>query len=184
MPLRSTRQREEDRVIEVSVKSLAFDRKSNTPVVILKDTSGDRMLPIWIGPGEASAIAMQMGGITFQRPLTHDLLVSVVGGMGGKLQRVLITRVQNSTYFAELIIARDGQLISVDARPSDSIAIALRAEARIFADEALLEPASEIMASTSPEDPEDDEDETTMSGEELEEHLRGLRPEDLGRFES
>ena len=177
--------REEDRVIEVSVKSLAFDRKSNTPVVILKDMSGDRMLPIWIGPGEASAIAMQMGGITFQRPLTHDLLVSIVGGLGGKLQRVLITRVENSTYFAELIISRNGQLISVDARPSDSIAIALRAEARIFADEALLEPASEMIPSSSPAaEGDDDGDETTMSGEALEEHLRGMRPEDLGRFES
>lgn len=177
--------REEGRVIEVRVKSLAFDRKSNAPVVILQDMPGDRVLPIWIGPGEASAIAMQMGGITFQRPLTHDLLVSVLGGLGGKLQRVLITRVKDSTYFAELIIARDGQLISVDARPSDSIAIALRAEARIFADEGLLESASEVITSAASESPEDDEqDETTMSGEALEEHLRGLRPEDLGRFES
>lgn len=170
-------------MIEVSVQSLAFDRKSNTPVVILKDTASDRVLPIWIGPGEASAIAMQMGGITFQRPLTHDLLVSIVSGLGGTLQRVLITRVQNSTYFAELIIDRDGQLISVDARPSDSIAIALRAEARIYADEALLESAAEVIDAEQEGDAED-EDESTMSGEALEEHLRGLRPEDLGRFES
>ena len=170
-------------MIEVNVKSLAFDRKSNTPVVILKDMAGDRVLPIWIGPGEASAIAMQMGGITFQRPLTHDLLVSIVGGLGGTLQRVLITRVKNSTYFAELIIARDGDLISVDARPSDSIAIALRAEARIFADEDLLESTSEIMHDAQSDGPVD-EDESRMSGEALEEHLRGLRPEDLGRFES
>lgn len=170
-------------MIEVSVQSLAFDRKSNTPVVILKDMASDRVLPIWIGPGEASAIAMQMGGIAFQRPLTHDLLVSIMGGMGGKLQRVLITRVQNSTYFAELIIARDGQLISVDARPSDSIAIALRAEARIFADEELLETATEVI-DTSQDGGPADEDESTMSGEALEEHLRGMRPEDLGRFES
>ena len=171
-------------MIEVSVKSLAFDRKSNTPVVILKDLAGDRMLPIWIGPGEASAIAMQMGGISFQRPLTHDLLVSVVGGLGGKLHKVLITRVQNSTYFAELIIQRDGQLISVDARPSDSIAVALRAEVRIFAEEGLLEPAKDFVASTSPEAAEeDDEDDPKMSGEALEEHLRAMRPEDLGRFE-
>ena len=96
-------------MIEVSVQSLAFDRKSNTPVVILKDTASDRVLPIWIGPGEASAIAMHLGGVAFQRPLTHDLLVSVVGGMGGTLKRVLITRVENSTYFAELIIDRDGE---------------------------------------------------------------------------
>lgn len=171
-------------MIEVGVQSLAFDRKSNTPVVILKDTASDRVLPIWIGPGEASAIAMHMGGIAFQRPLTHDLLVSIVGGLGGTLQRVLITRVQNSTYFAELIIARDGDLISVDARPSDSIAIALRTEARIFADEALLESATEVIDVSESDDGQADEDESTMSGEALEEHLRGMRPEDLGRFES
>ena len=169
-------------MIEVNVQSLAFDRTSNTPVVILKEIGSDRVLPIWIGPGEASAIAMQMGGVSFQRPLTHDLLVSILGGLGGILQRVLITRVEDSTYFAELIIDRDGDLISVDARPSDSIAIALRAEARIFADDALLEPVSEVMGVQEGEKPADD-DQSRMSGEALEEHLRSLRPEDLGRFD-
>ena len=171
------------RVIEVSVKSLAVDRTSNTPVVILEEADTGRILPIWIGPGEASAIAMQLGGIAFQRPLTHDLLVSVVGGMGGKLQRVLITRVENSTYFAELIIDRDGEKISVDARPSDSIAIALRMKARIFADDSLLEQGTLVMEVGEAEEGEEAERaEDPMSGEALEEHLRGLRPEDLGRF--
>ena len=169
-------------MIEMNVQSLAFDQVSNAPVVILKDIGSDRVLPIWIGPGEASAIAMQMGGVPFQRPLTHDLVVSIVGGLGGSLQRVLITRVENSTYFAELIIDRDGQLISIDARPSDSIAIALRTEARIFADDALLEPVSDTPApgEAGSEDPDHDDG---MSGEALEEHLRNLRPEDFGRFD-
>lgn len=169
-------------MIEVGVQSLAFDKTSNTPVVILKDLGSDRVLPIWIGPGEASAIAMHMGGVSFQRPLTHDLLVSVLGGLGGTLQRVLITRVKESTYFAELIIDRGGEIISVDARPSDSIAIALRAEARIFAEEALLESVAGAMAGEKDEDPVDGT-EARMSGEALEEHLRGMNPEDLGRFE-
>lgn len=168
-------------MIEVRVQSLAFDKTSNTPVVILKDPESERVLPIWIGPGEASAIAMHMGGVAFQRPLTHDLLVSVLGGLGGTLQRVLITRVQNSTYFAELIIDRDGEIISVDARPSDSIAIAIRAQARIFAEEALLEAVTSAMASE--EDDDGGEDEDRMSGEQLEEYLRSMHPEDLGRFE-
>jgi len=172
------------RVIEVSVKSLAFDRTSNTPVVILKEVGTERILPIWIGPGEASAIAMHLGGVAFQRPLTHDLLVSVVGGMGGTLKRVLITRVENSTYFAELIIDRDGEVISVDARPSDSIAIALRMEARIFADDSLLEQGTLVMEVAEAEEGEaPGGDEDPMSGEALEEHLRRLRPEDLGRFD-
>ncbi len=172
-------------MIEVRVQSLAFDRKSNTPVVILKDQDGDRVLPIWIGPGEASAIAMHMGGVSFQRPLTHDLLVSVLGGLGGTLQRVLITRVKDSTYFAELIIDRGGEIISVDARPSDSIAIALRAEARIFAQEDLLDAVSEAMAAEASDGDRDSEDaqQSAMSKEALEEHLKRMRPEDLGRFE-
>ena len=168
-------------MIEVRVQSLAFDKTSNTPVVILKDMESERVLPIWIGPGEASAIAMHMGGVAFQRPLTHDLLVAVLGGLGGTLQRVLITRVQNSTYFAELIIDRDGDIISVDARPSDSIAIALRAQASIFAEEALLESVASAMAVEQDDDAGEEDD--GMSGEELEEYLRGMHPEDLGRFE-
>ncbi|MDE2874048.1 MAG: bifunctional nuclease family protein [Gemmatimonadota bacterium] len=171
-------------MIEVSVKSLAFDRTSNTPVVILKEVGTERILPIWIGPGEASAIAMHMGGVAFQRPLTHDLLVSVVGGMGGKLQRVLITRVENSTYFAELIIDRDGEVISVDARPSDSIALALRMKARIFADDSLLVQGTVVVEVADAQDGGGGEgDEDPMSVEALEELLRGLRPEDLGRFD-
>ena len=168
-------------MIEVSVQSLAFDRSSNTPVVILREVGTDRVLPIWIGPGEASAIAMHLGGVSFQRPLTHDLLVSVLGGLGGTLQRVLITRVENSTYFAEMIIDRAGDLISVDARPSDSIAIALRMEARIFADDALLASAGQVVEVA--EEGESGGGEDPMSGETLEEHLRRLRPEDLGRFD-
>ena len=166
---------------EVSVKSLALDRASKTPVVILREVGSDRVLPIWIGPREASSIAMQMGGYSFQRPLTHDLLAAVVRGMGGSLERVLITRVEDSTYFAEMIIDRGGSLISVDARPSDSIALALRLEARIFADDSLLAKAErsvEIVESEETGDPE-----SRMSVEKLAEHLRSLRPEDLGRFE-
>ena len=174
-------------MIEVSVKSLALDRTSNTPVVILKEVGTERILPIWIGPGEASAIAMQLGGVAFQRPLTHDLLVSIVGGMGGTLKRVLITRVENSTYFAELVIDRDGEVISVDARPSDSIAVALRMKARIFADDSLLEQGTLVVEVADAEEGEGggegDGDQDPMSGEALEEHLRGLRPEDLGRFD-
>ncbi len=167
-------------MIEVNVQSLAFDRASNTPVVILRGVGTDRVLPIWIGPGEASAIAMHLGGVAAQRPLTHDLLVSILGGLGGTLTRVLITRVQDSTYFAELIIDRDGDLISVDARPSDSIAIALRVQARIFADDALLAP---LQGTDADDGSEGGGDFPGMSGDTLEEHLRKMRPEDLGRFD-
>src|SRR3954465_14467577 len=129
-------------MIEVKVQSLGLDRTSNTPVVILQELDGTRVLPIWIGPGEASAIAMELAGMKFSRPLTHDLFASMIRGLGCMLMRVLITKVIENTYYAELTIQRGSEVISIDARPSDSIAIALRMEARIFTTEELLENTS------------------------------------------
>jgi bifunctional DNase/RNase len=179
-------------MIEVKVQSLGLDRTSNTPVVILQEVSGSRVLPIWIGPGEASAIAMELAGMKFSRPLTHDLFASVIMGMGGSLQRVMITKVVENTYFAELIIQRKGELISVDARPSDSIAIALRMSASIFTTDDLLENTSiEVAdASDNPQDfisaEEKEQGQSSASGltaEELREYLRRMNPEDFGRFQ-
>lgn len=169
-------------MIEVTVQSVAYDRSSNTPVVILKDVDSDRVLPIWIGQSEANAIAMKMGNVALHRPLTHDLFLSIMAGLGGTLQRVLITRVENSTYFAELIIGRNGEFVSIDARPSDSIALALRAEARIFAEDSLLAKLT-ITESERDEGDESNEGQPRMTGEDLEEYLKKLRPEDLGRFD-
>lgn len=170
-------------LIEVKVQSLGLDRGSNTPVVILQEVEGERVLPIWIGPGEASAIAMRLAEMQFSRPLTHDLLASVLKGLGGRLQRVVISRVADSTYYAELVIERADEVITVDARPSDSIAVALRTDARIFASDTLLERAS-IEIAESDEDASGDEGEETagMDAEELKEYLRRMNPEDFGRF--
>ncbi len=172
-------------LVQVSVQSLGLDRASNTPVVILQEHDGERVLPIWIGPAEASAIAMELADMKFSRPLTHDLLAAVVGGLGGALQKVIISRVEENTYFAEMIIQRNGEVISVYARPSDSIAVALRLQADIFAHEALLERTTlEVPGEPSVgESPilEQDSD-TEMAAEELKEYLRKLAPEDFGRF--
>ena len=172
-------------LVQVSVQSLGMDRASNTPVVILQEDDGEkRVLPIFIGPGEASAIAMEMANMKFPRPLTHDLLASVVGGLGGALQKVVISRVEENTYYAEMIIRRNGEVISVDARPSDSIAVALRLQADIFAHETLLEgsvlevPEEPSMGEALP----GGESDTGMPAEELNEYLRKLAPEDFGRF--
>jgi bifunctional DNase/RNase len=129
---------------------------------------------------------MQLAEWSFSRPLTHDLLVSVLGGLGGSLERVIITQVVENTYFAELIIQQNGGVISVDARPSDSIAVALRVKAMIFAEEALLEQAtieiaeeeSVTLDSESLSDPNPEE----IKSEDLEEYLKRLNPEDFGRF--
>lgn len=175
-------------LVEVKVQSLGLDRSSNTPVVILEEVGGERVLPIWIGPGEASAIAMQLADMEFSRPLTHDLLVAVLSGLGGSLRKVIITRVEKNTYYAELIIHRNGEVISVDARPSDSIAVALRTEARIFAQDDLLERASieiaedETAAAGEPPKARDAQPTEEMDADELKEYLRRLNPEDFGRF--
>jgi bifunctional DNase/RNase len=173
-------------LVEVRVKSLGLDRSNNNPVVILQEEEGDRILPIWIGPGEASAIAMQLADWTFSRPLTHDLLVSVLGGLGGVLQRVIITQVVDNTYFAELIIQRNGNVISIDARPSDSIAVALRLKAKIFAEEALLEETTIEIAEEETVDVDGDITEVDSAEDvrpkDLKEYLKKLNPEDFGRF--
>ncbi len=175
-------------LVEVRVQSLALDRSSNTPVVILEERDGERVLPIWIGPGEASAIAMQLAEMEFARPLTHDLLCSLMKGLGGTLEKVIITRVEKSTYYAELIMRRNGEVFSLDARPSDSIAVALRVDARIFAEDELLETASievadeEVVADLPFEVQEPVVEPESMGPDELKDHLRKLNPEDFGRF--
>jgi bifunctional DNase/RNase len=174
-------------MIQVKVQSLGLDQASKTPVVILQELEGTRVLPIWIGPAEASAIAMELAGMKFSRPLTHDLFPPLIRGLGGTLTRVLITRVQDNTYYAEMVIRRGDELFTIDARPSDSIAIALRLQADLFTTDDLLtgtgvefapaddEPTGPGVPDPSPEDPK-------LSAEQLKEHLKKLNPEDLGRF--
>jgi len=174
-------------LIELEVASLGLDKASNTPVVILREVGGERLLPIWIGPGEASAIAMELAGIKFSRPLTHDLLNTVVRSLGSELVRVLITRVVDNTYYASLLLKRNGETITIDSRPSDSVALALRASAPIFADATLLDRTSveiegaELDAGFSLES-DREEGEAPTSPEELRDYLKRLDPKDFGRF--
>jgi bifunctional DNase/RNase len=163
-------------MIEVKVAHLGLDRATNTPVVILQEKEGERVLPIWIGPAEASAIAMELAGVKFSRPLTHDLVKQIVIGLGADLQRVLISRVKENTYYAELHLHRDDHVIQIDARPSDSIAVALRLEAPIFTQEDLLELTS--IDTVEPISP----DTEAMDPESLKSYLENLDPEDFGRF--
>ena len=177
-------------MIELEVASLGLDKASNTPVVILREVAGDRLLPIWIGPGEASAIAMELAGIKFSRPLTHDLLNTVVRSLGSELVRVLITRVVDNTYYASLMLQRNGETITIDSRPSDSVALALRASAPIFADVDLLDRTTVEVegatlepgfagASTGGLNLEEDD---AAPPEKLRDYLKRLDPEDFGRF--
>jgi bifunctional DNase/RNase len=166
---------EQSAMIEVRVAHLGLDRTTNTPVVILQEKEGERVLPIWIGPAEASAIAMELAGVKFTRPLTHDLLKQIIVGLGADLNRVMITQVKENTYFAELHIHRNDHVIQIDARPSDSIAIALRLQAPIFTLDELLEITS-IDTDDSTEAPE------ALDADQLKSYLEKLDPEDFGKF--
>lgn len=177
-------------MVEVTVARLGLDSASNSYVVILQEKGGERLLPIWIGQPEAESIVMEMHGIRPPRPLTHDLCKRLISGMGGALRRVQITKVQDNTYFAELHIHRGEDVFQIDARPSDSIAIALRLSAPIFAQEELLtavavedadahDEEESLFSSETPDlTPEKD-----LSAEKLKEYLEKLRPEDFGKFE-
>ena len=174
-------------MVEVSVARLGLDGSTNTYVVILKEAEGDRVLPIWIGQAEAESILLEMNHVKKERPLTHDLCKALIVGLGGALTRVDITRVRKGTYFAELHVERGTETYRIDARPSDSIAVALRMPAPIFVDEALLalpgeeaqEPEEEeaLLPETPPVQSTDE-----MTAEQLKQYLSGLRPEDFGKF--
>ncbi|MGZ8414896.1 MAG: bifunctional nuclease family protein [Gemmatirosa sp.] len=178
-------------MVEVLVSRLGLDSTTNTYVVILQEKGGPRLLPIWIGQPEAEAIVMQMNNVKRERPLTHDLCKSLILGLGGTLRRVQITKVQQRTYFAELHLSGPGGAVQVDARPSDSIAIALRLQAPIFAQESLLttmevddEESSGSYGSppATPPAPAASPDRDELSAEQLKAYLENLRPEDFGKF--
>lgn len=162
-------------MVELTVADIRVDRTSNSPVVLLREKGGNRVLPIWIGPAEAHAIAMELQGVKPQRPLTHDLLKQIVTGLGGTLKRIVISAVKDNTYFAELFIHRDEHVFQVDARPSDSIALALRLHAPIFAADSLLDEAG-----VQPNGPSST---PTHDPDALKQYLERLDPQDFGRFQ-
>lgn len=136
----------EDKAIEMFVNGLVLDPNTQAPVVILKNESGELQLPIWIGIPEATSIASAIKEIDMARPLTHDLMQDIFNQTNIKVERVLITDLVDSTYFAELYISQGDKVCIVDSRPSDAIAIALRSTASIFVQEEVLEKAQSIFA--------------------------------------
>jgi bifunctional DNase/RNase len=129
-------------LVEMVVESVRVHMLSSRHVVILKETEHDRYLPIWIGPWEASAIAMKLQGLTADRPLTHDLFATALESLGVRVDRVVISNLAEETYHARLHLERDGAIFEIDSRPSDALALAVRTGGRIFASEAVLEQAA------------------------------------------
>lgn len=129
-------------MVEVKIDSIRVSLMSQHRLVILKDPESDRYLPIWIGPYESDAITIQLQEVEVARPLTHDLLKTAIVEMGGAIHHVLVSDLRNDTFYATIFVDRDGKQIEIDSRPSDAIALAVRARVPIYVDESVMERAA------------------------------------------
>ena len=163
-------------LVEVKVFGLAMDPVTSTPIVILKDLQGKRAIPIWIGLFEASAIATQMEGVNLARPMTHDLMNEILSILEVKVLKVVINDLISNTFFAVIHILKDEVPITIDSRPSDAIALALRADAPIFIDEKIIEKSTNIDFGRKTEDL------NKYTKEQLKEFLESLSSEDFGKY--
>jgi uncharacterized protein len=158
-------------VIKMEIKGLLMDPVSNMPVVILRDTEKGHFLPIWVGIFEANAIALEMEKVTTPRPMTHDLLKNVLAELGTRVERIVINDLRDNTFFARIHLLRQDAPLSVDSRPSDAIALALRSQAEIFVEEEVLEKSRTLHAEGSDQDPD-----------RLRKWLEEASPDDLGKY--
>ncbi len=157
------------------VSGLTVDPLTNSPVVVLKEIDGERTLPIWIGLLEATAIASELEGIKFSRPMTHDLLKSVMEMIDVQVKKVEVCDLKNNTYYALIHMTHDGKEISIDARPSDALALSLRVDAPIFVAEEVIKQSKQIDLQADPED-------KSEQGKKWQEILEKLNPEDFGKY--
>ncbi len=132
-------------MLEMVIDSIRVSLMNYQRVVILKEKTSDRYLPIWIGPAEADAIAVKLQGVNVPRPLTHDLLQSIVDALGAKVNSILVNDLKNDTFYAKIILDVDGGQMEVDSRPSDALALAVRVEVPIYVDEAVLDKAGILL---------------------------------------
>jgi bifunctional DNase/RNase len=156
--------------VEMKIRGLMMDPVTNMPIVILKDVNGTAILPIWVGIYEANAIALEIEKVNTPRPMTHDLIKNVLLGLSAGVQKVVVNDLREDTFFALIWVERDGQLVCIDSRPSDALAVALRLDCPIFVDEEVLK-SSKITNATE-----------KVSNEELRKWLENLGDEDMGRY--
>jgi len=157
--------------LEVKIRGLMMDPVSNMPVVVLKETEGAGILPIWVGIYEANAIALEIEKVQTPRPMTHDLLKNVLSGLNVHVNKVVVSDLKEDTFYALIWMERDGQLMSVDSRPSDALALALRLDCPIFVDDEVMKHSK--MSNAIAE---------KTTNEELRKWLENLNDEDLGRY--
>ncbi len=158
--------------VEVRVRGWMMDPNTNMPIVVLKDVGSDAVMPIWVGIYEVNAIAVEINKEVGPRPMTHDLARNLIQNLNARLDRIVITELRDDTFFAVLWLSQGGDIVTVDARPSDAIALALRADCPIYVSEQVL-----AVAQLNPAMPTDG-----PSNDDLRKWLEGLNDEDLGRY--
>jgi len=157
--------------VEMKIRGLMMDPVTNMPIVVLKHVEGDTVLPIWVGVYEANAIALEIEKVTTPRPMTHDLLKNVLTSLEAQVRKVVVSELRDDTFFAVIWLERNGSIISIDSRPSDALALALRVDCPIYVEDEVLK-SSKLAAAVN----------DRVSNEELRKWLEGLNDEDLGRY--
>jgi uncharacterized protein len=157
--------------IEMSIKGLMVDPVTNTPIVILRDKEGQKVLPIWVGMFEANAIALQIENIATPRPMTHDLLRNVIHDLKAEVQKIVVCDLQENTFYALIYLELNGGTVAIDARPSDAIALALRTRAPIFVEDSVIDNAKTVDFTTEKAD-----------ADRLHQWLESLDPDELGKY--
>jgi uncharacterized protein len=157
--------------VEMRIRGLLMDPVTNTPIVILKDANSDTVLPIWVGIYEANAIALEIEKVSTPRPMTHDLIKNVLTGLDAHVHKVVVTELKEDTFYAVIWMEREGRVVSVDSRPSDALALALRVDCPIYVDDEVLKNSKKAASASDP-----------ATSEELRKWLEGLSDEDLGKY--
>jgi bifunctional DNase/RNase len=157
--------------VEMKIRGLMMDPITNMPIVILKESAGSGILPIWVGVYEANAIALEIEKVVTPRPMTHDLLKNVLTGLDACVQKIVVTTIKDDTFYALIWLERNGTLVSIDSRPSDALALALRIDCPIFVEE-------EVLKSSKCQNGSQDR----IKDDELRKLLENLPDEDLGRY--
>ncbi|SVA05789.1 uncharacterized protein METZ01_LOCUS58643 [marine metagenome] len=157
--------------IEMIIKGLMLDPTTKMPIVILRDNKGDNVLPIWVGSPEANAIALQIENVATPRPMTHDLLRNVIQDLKGEVQKIVVCDLKENTFYAMIYLLVNGEVVAIDSRPSDAIALAIRVKAPIFVEESVMSEAKK--SELGPEN---------VDQEQLGEWLESLDPEELGKY--
>jgi uncharacterized protein len=157
--------------VEMKIRGLMMDPVTNMPIVILRDLNGNSVLPIWVGVYEANAIALEIEKVATPRPMTHDLIKTLLLGLNAALRKVVVSELKDDTFYAVIWLDREGELITVDSRPSDALALALRLDCPIYVDDCVLKHSRSQATVTD-----------KVNNEELRRWLEGLNDEDLGRY--